>query len=90
VLVARVGARRDRHSLVLLGTFAAGLAAQFAGQVVNANPRNLEPPRSTRVWALTWFLLRPVPQVLPPVAVVCAVNAGVGTPAQFAEGRSFG
>jgi hypothetical protein len=62
--VARVCLRRDRYGAVLLATLVVGLGVQFGGLVLDHHPRDMGPPRSDPVWALTSFVLRPVPRML--------------------------
>jgi hypothetical protein len=62
--VARAWWRRDRYSMLLLAVLVGGLGIQLAGLLVRHNPRDMGPPRFDAAWALTSFLLRPVPRIL--------------------------
>jgi hypothetical protein len=58
---ARLAARRDRLSLVILGSLLAGAALQLAGLVFDLTNRDFEEPRYNPVWALSTFVIWAVP-----------------------------
>jgi hypothetical protein len=59
---ARLAARRDRLSVVILGSLLAGAALQMAGLVFGLTNRDFADPRYDPVWALKSFVIWAVPQ----------------------------
>jgi hypothetical protein len=58
---ARLAARRDRLSVVILGSLLAGAALQLAGLVFDLTNRDFEEPRYNPAWALATFVIWAVP-----------------------------